>query len=127
MPREALGDAAAKARLVEGQGDQTLRTRVFDLVRGIDWPPRFTGRAVENRLTERWHGREADLGKQLAREQERYAAAAEAGDVSTAVVFASEALDLIRDLPPAAEIVSRMVSEAGAALERGFDLREAAS
>jgi nitronate monooxygenase len=123
--KEALGHAAAKARLVEGQGDQTLRTTVFDLVRGIDWPARFTGRALENRLTERWHGHEADLGMQLAKEQERYAAAAEAGDVSTAVVFASEALDLIRDLPPAAEIVSRMVSEAGAALERGFALREA--
>ena len=33
--REALGHAAAKARLVEGAGDATLRTTVFDLVRGL--------------------------------------------------------------------------------------------
>jgi hypothetical protein len=39
---------------------------------------------------------------------------------------ASEAVDLIRDLPPAAEIVARMLSEASAALERGLGLREAA-
>ena len=56
-------------------------------------------------------------------EQERYLAAAEVGDVSSAVVWASEAVDLIRDLPPAAEIVERMVSEASAALERGLALR----
>ena len=124
--REALGPPAAKARLVEGDGDATLRTTVFDLVRRLDWPARFTGRALANRLSERWHGREAALQAQIAEQHERYRAAAEAWDVSTAVVWASEAVDLIRDLPPAAEIVARMVSEAVAALERGRALREAA-
>jgi hypothetical protein len=38
-------------------------------------------------------------------------------------VWASEAVDLIRDLPPAAEIIQRMVSAAGTALERGLALR----
>jgi nitronate monooxygenase len=121
--KEALGHAAAKARLVEGEGDRTLRTTIFDRVRELDWPARFTGRALENRLTVSWHGREADLQRHLAQEQERYAAAAEAGDVSSAVVWASEAVDLIHDLPTAAEIVSRMVSEAGAALEHGLGRR----
>ena len=84
-------------------------------------PP--TGRALQNRLSERWHGREAELQAQVADERERYRAAAAVGDVSSAVVWASEAIDLIRDLPPAGEIVERMVSEAGAALERGLALR----
>jgi nitronate monooxygenase len=121
--REALGHAAAKARLVDYGGDATLRTTVFDVVRGRDWPVRFTGRALANQLSDRWHGREAELQAQLAEERERYAAADGAGDVSRAVVWASEAIDLIRDLPPAAEIVQRMVSAAGAALERGLALR----
>jgi hypothetical protein len=34
------------------------------------------------------------------------------------VVWASEAVDLIHDVPSAAELVERMVSEASAALER---------
>jgi nitronate monooxygenase len=63
------------------------------------------------------------LQAQIAKEQESYAAAAEVGDVSRAVVWANEGVDLIRDLPPAAEIVERMVREAGAALERGLALR----
>ena len=122
--REALGPGAAKARLVEGRGDATLRTTVFDLVRRLEWPDRFTGRALANRLSKSWHGREAALQAQLAEQHERYTAAAEVGDVSTAVVWASEAVDLIRDVPPAAEIVERLVSEAGAALERGLALRD---
>jgi nitronate monooxygenase len=120
--KEALGHAAAKARLVDDEGDATLRTTVFDLVRGLDWPAAFTGRALANRLSENWHGREAELQRQLVAERERYAAAAEVGDVSHAVVWASEAVDLIRDLPPAAAIVECMVNEASAALERGLAL-----
>jgi nitronate monooxygenase len=120
--REALGHAA-KARLVDDGGDATLRTTVFDLVRGLDWPSRFTGRALANRVSERWHGREPELQAQIAEEQKSYTAAAQVGDVARAVVWASEAIDLIRDLPPAAEIVERMASEAGAALERGLGLR----
>jgi nitronate monooxygenase len=49
--REALGHAAAKARLVDEGGDATLRTRIFDIVRGLDWPTRFTGRAPKNQLS----------------------------------------------------------------------------
>jgi nitronate monooxygenase len=116
---EALGHAAAKARLVDDGGDATLRTTVFDLVRGLNWPAAFTGRALANQVSESWHGREAELQSQLAAERERYAAAAEVGDVSRAVVWASEAVDLIHDLPPAAAIIERMVSEARAVLERG--------
>ena len=56
----------------------------------------------------------------FAEEHARYTAAVDAGDVSRAVVWASEAVDLIDDLPPAAEIVQRMVSEAGLALDRGL-------
>jgi nitronate monooxygenase len=121
--QEALGHAAAKARLAGDGGDMTLRTTVFDLVRGLDWPPAFTGRALANQLSDAWHGREANLQGQLASERERYASAAQVGDVARAVVWASEAIDLIRDLPPAAAIVERMVSEASAALERGLALR----
>jgi nitronate monooxygenase len=124
--QEALGHDAAKARLVEDGGDATLRTTVFDVVRGIDWPAAFTGRALANQVSESWHGREPELQRRLAVERERYAAAAASGDVAQAVVWASEAVDLIRDLPPAAAIVERMVNEASAALERGRALQNGA-
>jgi hypothetical protein len=55
---EALTSAAAKARLVAAGGDDTIRTRVFDVVRNLDWPALYTGRALQNAFSRRWHGRD---------------------------------------------------------------------
>jgi nitronate monooxygenase len=43
---EALGHPEAKARIVKRGGDETLRTHVFDIVRALDWPKIYTGRAL---------------------------------------------------------------------------------
>ena len=45
-------------------------------------------------------------------EAEKYFAAREKGDFDIAGVVAGEAVDLIADIPPAGEIVDRMVNEA---------------
>ncbi|MEL6318726.1 MAG: nitronate monooxygenase, partial [Pseudomonadota bacterium] len=45
---EAAGSDAAKAGLVAAGGDDTLRTKVFDVARDVGWPWEFTGRVVEN-------------------------------------------------------------------------------
>ena len=45
-------------------------------------------------------------------EAERYAKARETGDYDTAAVIAGEVVDLIGDIPPAAEIVERITREA---------------
>ncbi len=116
--RESLGHANAKARIVASSGDQTLRTRIFDIVRAIDWPLDYTGRAIANDLTQRWHGHEAALEGARDAEGPRYAAAAASGDVNTSVVWAGEGIDLVHAVEPAGAIVDRLVSEAHAALQR---------
>lgn len=117
---EALGSPAVKARLVAGAGDGTVRTTVFDIVRGRDWPAEFTGRALRNRFSAAWHQREAGLIAAGAAERARYAAAAADGDPDTAVVFAGEGVDLIHAIEPAGAILERVVSEAETALARRF-------
>lgn len=109
---EALGSAAMKQRIVEASGDDTIRTRVFDIVRGLDWPEQYTGRAIANAFSATWHGREAELTTQLHREAERYEAARKAGDLDTAVLFAGEGVDLIDACRPASEVIVGMVNEA---------------
>lgn len=113
---EALGNPAAKQRIVEAEGDDTLRTRAFDIVRGLDWPAQYTGRAIANAFSRAWHGREAELSEQIAQEGPRYEAARQAGDLDVTVLFAGEGVDLIHDCPPAADVVNRIVSEAEALL-----------
>ncbi len=110
--QEALGPDALKQRLVEGKGDDTVRTTIFDIVRKVDWPKPWDGRALANDLTRQWHGREEDLGRNVEGENARYLAAAQKNDPSTVVVWASEAVDLIDRIEPAEAILHRMVSEA---------------
>ena len=109
---EALGSQNAKDLLIQATGDDTLRTRVFDIVRELDWPQGYSGRAIANDFTARWHGNEAGLARSLEAERDAYWAAARSADVSKAVVFAGEGLDVIRDIKPARTIVHEMVAEA---------------
>lgn len=117
---EALGLEAAKQAIVDHGGDQTLRTRVFDIVRGYDWGD-YTGRVIENRFTQDWHTRQSALAGQVAGERQRYRDAVARGDAETAVLFAGEAIDLIEGVEPAGEIVARLVAEARIALARTYD------
>jgi nitronate monooxygenase len=114
---ESLAAPGAKARVVAASGDETLRTTVFDIARGYTWPPGYTGRAVRNRFTEAWQGREAALARDEAA-RARYAEAAARGDADIAVVFAGEGIDLIHAVEPAAAILARVIREAEAALVR---------
>lgn len=109
---EALGHPRARERIVAASGDATVRTRVFDIVRGYDWPPHYTGRAIHNHFLEQWRAREEELARALPAEQARYFAAAREGDVGTAVVFAGEAIDLIDAVEPAGALVRRLVADA---------------
>ena len=120
---ESLASAGQKEKLIGASGDETRRTTIFDRVRGIAWPSRFTGRALVNDFTRRWHGREAVLDAATDSEAPRYKASSEAGDLDTALTWSGEGVDLIRDAPAAAELVARLVREADAALSAAATLR----
>ena len=110
--REAAGVQAAKNRMVMATGDRTVRGIIFDIARRNVWPAPYSGRVLRNDFSEKWHGRETDLLQQQDKEAERFAAARAAGDFDTAAVIAGEVVDLIADVPPAAEIVERMMTTA---------------
>jgi nitronate monooxygenase len=114
---ESLAAPGAQARVVAASGDETLRTTIFDIARGYTWPKVYTGRAVRNRFSEAWHGREDALARDEV-ERTRYAEAAARGDAEIAVVFAGEGIDLIAAVEPAAGILARVIREAEAALAR---------
>ncbi|MGO4393277.1 NAD(P)H-dependent flavin oxidoreductase [Variovorax sp. M-6] len=113
---EAAGFDAAKRRIVEASGDDSLRSVVFDISRRNVWPAPFTGRCLYNEHLRRWAGRELDLMRALGTEGERYAAARVSGDFDTAAVIAGEASGLIHDVPRAGELIRRLVEEAAGLL-----------
>ncbi len=92
-----------------GQGVRRRRerhglTRVFDVAQGIGWPEGFAGRAPRDRFTDAWHGREAELTADLAA-RHRLADARKAGAYDTAYVCAGQAVALVRQSLPAAQVV----------------------
>jgi nitronate monooxygenase len=109
---EALGSDEAKRRIAAGHGDETVRTRVFDIVRGYDWPAPYTGRALRNDFLQRWHEHEPELQTQAAALRDPFFSAAALGDCDTAMVWAGEAIDLIHDIPSAASLLASLVAQA---------------
>ncbi len=119
--RESLWDSAMKAAALAAGGDQTQQTRVFDIVRGAPWPAIYPGRALRNTFSAKWHGREDVLAARQPEEEKAYLATA-ADDVGTRVVWAGESVDLVNDIPTAAEIIDRIMAQAIATLRHGTQL-----
>jgi len=117
--QEAIIHSAAKTKVVAASGDETIRTRVYDVVRRRDWPEGYTGRLMKNEFIEKWHGREVELAEMQETELAKVEAAYEAGDYDTANVTVGESIGLVRDVPPAGELVRRISAEATARLALG--------
>jgi len=120
--REALGHDQAKQRIVNAEGEQTQRTRVFDIVRGYDWPNGYTGRALHNAFMSRWTGKEDELAEQSATVSPAFWAAAGDGDYDTAMVWAGEVVDLIHKVESAGDLVASIGAQAEAQLQRAGQL-----
>lgn len=116
--REALIHPNAQAMAVAADGDDTVRTRVYDIVRQKAWPAAYTGRLLRNGFISRWHGREEALEGLKEEEMRQVEAALEEGDFDMANVTVGEAIGLVRDVPPAGDLVRRIAAEAQACLTR---------
>src|SRR5436305_2675744 len=124
--RESLWDARMKAAALAAGGDQTQQTRIFDIVRGAPWPAIYPGRALRNEFSAEWHGREDDLAASQAEAEKVYLATAP-DDFSQRVVWAGESVDLVNDIPTAAEIIERTAAQARDTRRQGARLvRESA-
>jgi len=109
---ECEGAEEAKKRICAATSCSSVRSIIFDLSRNNVWPAPFNGRCLINDHARRWIGREVELLQNRSAVAAEYAAARAAGNFDIAAVIAGEAVGLIHDVPPAAEIVERIVTEA---------------
>lgn len=109
---EANGAEEAKQLICGANSGETVRGVVFDWSRHLLWPAPFTARTLVNDHVRNWTGREVELLQRADEVAADYAAAKAAGNFKVAAVFAGEAVGLIHDVPPAAVIVDRIVTEA---------------
>ena len=115
---ESLVDPATAKALVDGRGQDTERNRILDIARSSRWPSKYTARTLGHPYLDRWRGRETELAADPAAARLAYQADVASGNVPAQPVWAGEGVDLVTDLPPAAELVATLASEAGQALAR---------
>ncbi len=113
---EALVHEGHQRAILEADGDGTIRTTVADIARQIPWPRGFTARIKRNTFTDRWHGREGELERNVKIEGPRYRQAFMEGDPESTGVWFGEAAGLIHVIEPAGLIVERMAQEAASRL-----------
>jgi nitronate monooxygenase len=109
---EALVSPRAHLRALGASGDSTYRTRVYDYVRRLDWPPEYNERALSNPFVDGWHGSEAELLASLPDAVSTYEAAVAAEDFEAAAILIGESIGLVDAVRPAADIVADMASHA---------------
>jgi nitronate monooxygenase len=110
--QECDGAEEAKRRICAATSGNSVRSIVFDLSRNNVWPAPFNGRCLINDHARRWMGHEVELLQNVSAVAAEYAAAKAADNFDIAAVIAGEAVGLIHDIPPAAEIIDRIVTEA---------------
>jgi nitronate monooxygenase len=116
--QECDGADEAKRRICAATGGSSVRSIIFDLSRNNVWPAPFNGRCLINDHARRWIGREVELLQNVNAVAAEYDAARAAGNFDIAAVIAGEAVGLIHDIPPAAVIIDRIVTEADRILNR---------
>jgi nitronate monooxygenase len=118
---EALVSPRAHQRAIQASGDDTFRTRVYDVVRQRDWPADYNARALGNSFLDTWHGNEDQLSAALPEAVETFEKAVAAEDFDAAAMLVGEAIGLVRDIRPAADIVRDMARDAARILGRAPD------
>jgi nitronate monooxygenase len=114
---EALVDPVITKAILEGDGADTERSVILDIARGSAWPARYPGRSLGHPFLDEWLGREAELAADPGARQ-AYQDGIARGDLPPEPVWAGEAIDLITDLPSAADLVGTLAAQAEAALAR---------
>jgi nitronate monooxygenase len=102
---EATVTPAARDLLLAARETDTSYGRVFDIGLRQAWPPEYGGRALRNQFSERWVGRERELAEDEGAQAELIAAV-ERQDFEEAVIYAGQAVGLLRAARPAAEVVA---------------------
>jgi nitronate monooxygenase len=119
---EALTPQAMIERAAHATGDDTVRTKAIDALRGVPWPEEFSFRVLKNKFTDEWAHREAEAAAARGSLAGAYAEARRNQDLDMYLTVVGEAAGLLHDRPSAANIIQDMVTQAESLLKRGASL-----
>lgn len=106
---EADNHPVVKQAIIDAASDSTVHTRVFDIAQGHGWPEPYGGRALANRFTDEWSGREDDLAAVADEMRPQILRARSEADLDMAPVYAGSSAGLVTGLRTAAEVMADFV------------------
>lgn len=106
------GGAWEQQAILTATADDTLRTAVYDQIRGANFPPGIADRVLRNPFNSTWEGRTAAINECRADLQRELELGAQAHNPAVVDISAGVAVGLIHSLEPAGFIVQRLVAEA---------------
>ena len=112
------GGAWEQESVLAASADDTIRTAVYDQVRGASFPAGIADRVLRNGFNSTWDGRTTEIDAQRADLQRQLATGAQAQDPAIVDISAGVAVGLIHSLEPAGLLVQRIVAEAEALLRQ---------
>lgn len=115
---ESLAPQAAIDRAVAADGDGSVRSAIFDILREKDWPAEYDFRALRNAIHREWEDRIEQLRSNPASAIAEYREGVESGDYDRAHVTVGEGIGLIRSSGSAGDILRAIDEEARRLLAR---------
>jgi NAD(P)H-dependent flavin oxidoreductase YrpB (nitropropane dioxygenase family) len=103
-----------REKIIAATADETAFTDVFDVIDQLRWPDGIHGRTVRTPFVDEWYGREEELREARA----SIMAEAPAGEVPLRAhsAYAGQSAGLVREVKPAAVIMSDVLREAESVL-----------
>ena len=110
--QEWAGHDWEKQAVIAAGADDTVRTRVYDLIYDQPFPEGIADRMLRNRYIERWQGSDSEIIAQREALRIELHEADQRGDRQIAGISAGVSAGLVQTLEPAATILRRIVTEA---------------
>jgi nitronate monooxygenase len=115
---ESLAAQGAKTQATHTNGDGTVRSQVFDILRRKNWPTPYDFRAIRNDLHRALEKDIAGLRASPDEARASYDAGVKAADFSRAHATVGEAVGLIADVPSAKDVIARITQQAQSLLAK---------
>lgn len=108
--------------VIAATADDTIRTRVYDLIREAPFPDGIADRMLRNSFVDAWQGRDDDIRAHRQELKQQIATAAQRADVQGVDISAGVVAGLVQSVEPAGAIVQQIVRDAERLLHSHFNL-----
>ena len=106
-----------KERVIASDGEDTIFTKVYDLIDGLPWPEEIGARVYENQLVREWHGRDSEIVEQREALREKTTAAYQK-DTEVAAVYMGQSAGDVDSIRPAVDVLKSICDDAEELLAR---------